>query len=231
MDKAKPLFSSAEAKELFAKLSRAWEDYEVLLDKIIDLSKSTDPAATRTATELSLGQARAKINIVDDAFTELSRRKEANAKEYSDLTTQIYTSSRAVLLSIIAGSMASVRACQERSCQGKAVPIDAITWQEQMTPCLSLRALLGVSGKRPHYERIIIARCEGEDIGLAVDAVIGQQQAVIKPLSDVIRDADFISGTAVNGDGGIALILDIARLMRYAAARYEPIKGTAPRPS
>ena len=127
--------------------------------------------------------------------------------------------------------MASVRACQERSCQGKAVPIDAITWQEQMTPCLSLRALLGVSGKRPHYERIIIARCEGEDIGLAVDAVIGQQQAVIKPLSDVIRDADFISGTAVNGDGGIALILDIARLMRYAAARYEPIKGTAPRPS
>ena len=105
MDKAKPLFSSAEAKELFAKLSRAWEDYEVLLDKIIDLSKSTDPAATRTATELSLGQARAKINIVDDAFTELSRRKEANAKEYSDLTTQIYTSSRAVLLSIIAGSM------------------------------------------------------------------------------------------------------------------------------
>ena len=87
-----------------------------------------------------------------------------------------------------------------------------------MTPCLSLRALLEVSGVRPHYERIIIARAEGQDFGLAVDAVIGQQQAVIKRLSDVYKKIDFISGTAVNGDGGIALILDIPRLLQFALA-------------
>ena len=114
--------------------------------------------------------------------------------------------------------LTTVRACQERCCQGEAVPVDTISWQGQMTPCLSLRALLGITGERPRYERIIIARVEGGDIGLAVDAVIGQQQAVIKRLSDVYRKVDFISGTAVNGDGGIALILDIARLQRYALA-------------
>jgi len=114
--------------------------------------------------------------------------------------------------------LTSVRACQERICSGVAVPVDTIAWQEQMTPCLSLRALLEVSGVRPHYERIIIARAEGQDFGLAVDAVIGQQQAVIKRLSDVYKKIDFISGTAVNGDGGIALILDIPRLLQFALA-------------
>ena len=116
--------------------------------------------------------------------------------------------------------LTSVWACQERSCQGAAVPVDTIAWQGQMTPCLSLRALLGVDGERPGYERIIMVRAEEGDAGLAVDAVIGQQQAVIKPLSDVYRGVDFISGTAVNGDGSIALILDVPRLTRYAMARY-----------
>jgi len=116
--------------------------------------------------------------------------------------------------------LTAVRACQERQCQGEAVPVDTMSWQGQMTPCLSLRALLGVSGERPHFERIIIARAEGGDIGLAVDAVIGEHQAVIKRLSDVYRNVDFISGTAINGDGGIALILDVPRLRRYAMAHY-----------
>jgi two-component system chemotaxis sensor kinase CheA len=116
--------------------------------------------------------------------------------------------------------LASVRACQERHCQGDSVPVDTIPWQGRMTPCLSLRALLAVTGERPRYERIIIARDEGGDFGLAVDAVIGQQQAVIKRLSDVYRNVDFISGTAVNGDGGIALILDIERLARCALSHH-----------
>lgn len=116
--------------------------------------------------------------------------------------------------------LSAVWACQERHCQGEAVPVDTIPWHGQMTPCLSLRALLGVTGERPRYERIIIARTEGEDIGLAVDVVIGQQQAVIKCLSDVYRKVEFISGTAINGDGSIALILDITRLTRYALAHH-----------
>ena len=116
--------------------------------------------------------------------------------------------------------LAVVRACQERHCQDEAVPVDTISWQGQMTPCLSLRALLGVTGERPRYERIVIVRSEGVDMGLAVDAVIGQQQAVIKRLSEVYRNVDFISGTAVNGDGSIVLILDVSRLTRHAMVHY-----------
>ena len=114
--------------------------------------------------------------------------------------------------------LGSVVACQERVCDGAAVPVDSIPWRDRLTPCVSLRALLGVDGDRPRYERIIMARVEGDDVGLAVDTVIGQQQAVIKPLSDIYKGLDFISGTAVNGDGGISLILDVPRLVRFATA-------------
>ncbi|OLN28361.1 Signal transduction histidine kinase CheA [Desulfovibrio sp. DV] len=112
--------------------------------------------------------------------------------------------------------LSSVVACQERTCQGPAVPVDSIPWRDRLTPCVSLRALLGVAGERPRYERIILARVDGEDVGLAVDVVVGQLQAVIKPLSDIYKGLDFISGTAVNGDGGISLILDVSRLVRFA---------------
>jgi len=112
--------------------------------------------------------------------------------------------------------VSSIVACQERQTSGEATPVDTIPWQERLTPCVSLRALLGVAGQRPPYERIIVTRVEDDAVGLAVDVVIGQQQAVIKPLSDIYRGVDFVSGTAVNGDGGISLILDVPRLVRFA---------------
>ncbi len=112
--------------------------------------------------------------------------------------------------------LSTVLACQERVAQGQAQAVDAIAWSGRLTPCLSLRAVLGVDGPRPRFERVIMVKVEEEEIGLAVDVVVGQQQAVIKRLSDVYRDVDFVSGTAVNGDGGISLILDVARLVRFA---------------
>jgi two-component system, chemotaxis family, sensor kinase CheA len=114
--------------------------------------------------------------------------------------------------------LAAARACLERFVTGEPSVIGTITWQEQMTPCLSLRRLLGVDGPQPDYERVIMVVAGELEVGLAVDAVIGQRQAVIKRLSDVYRKVDFVSGTTVNGDGSISLILDVARLVRFAAS-------------
>ncbi len=44
--------------------------------------------------------------------------------------------------------------------------------------------------------------------------LLGQQQTVIKPLSDVISDAPGISGGAIMADGGVGLIVDIAGIVR-----------------
>ena len=114
--------------------------------------------------------------------------------------------------------LAATRACLERFLDGSPPPVGTIIWRDRMVPCLSLRRLFGVAGAQPGYERVIMVAVGDMEVGLAVDVVVGQRQAVIKRLNDVYRDVDFVSGTTVNGDGTISLILDVAKLVQFAGA-------------
>ena len=105
LDKAKPLFYTEKAKELLGKLSRAWEDYQPVLNRLIEIAKSEKLAAKRDSVDLSMGQGREKMDVIDDTLTALSRVKEENAKNFSDLTTELYNNSRSLLIGIVAGSV------------------------------------------------------------------------------------------------------------------------------
>ena len=54
-----------------------------------------------------------------------------------------------------------------------------------------------------------------------MDKVIGRQQAVIKSLDDCYRHLKWISGTTINGDGSISLILDVPQLVRFVRGRED----------
>ena len=56
-------------------------------------------------------------------------------------------------------------------------------------------------------------------VGLVVDRVVGEYQAVLKPLGKAFKSLDFVSGAAILGDGTIALVLDTTRVIRQATAR------------
>lgn len=45
-------------------------------------------------------------------------------------------------------------------------------------------------------------------IGLAVDTVIGEYQAVLKSLGSMFKKQDIISGATILGDGTVALVVD-----------------------
>jgi two-component system chemotaxis sensor kinase CheA len=53
--------------------------------------------------------------------------------------------------------------------------------------------------------------------GLAVDALLGEAQIVVQPLASPLEDVRGVTGSTILGDGGVALILDVAALMREAA--------------
>lgn len=112
--------------------------------------------------------------------------------------------------------LASVDACQERTVTDDVPEVDSIERMGRLIPCISLRKKLQVPGKQPDYERIVIANVEGMAVGMAVDKVIGRQQAVIKSLSQIYRNLDWISGTTINGEGGVSLILDVPQIIRSA---------------
>ena len=114
-----------------------------------------------------------------------------------------------------------VEACQERFMgDGAARTFDTMERRGKMIPCISLRKMLEVPGEQPDYEQIIIVGNDGSQVGLAVDEVVGRQQAVIKSLGEVLKAQKWVSGTAINGDGTISLIMDVPQLIRFAEHRF-----------
>ena len=61
---------------------------------------------------------------------------------------------------------------------------------------------------------VIILETEGKKAALFVDELVGQQQVVVKNLEANYRKVAGISGATIMGDGGVALILDVAALVR-----------------
>ncbi|HEY8936736.1 MAG TPA: chemotaxis protein CheA [Cyclobacteriaceae bacterium] len=64
----------------------------------------------------------------------------------------------------------------------------------------------------PKTADIISIAINGIHKGIAVDSIQGKIQAVLKPLGEMYKQQDFISGSTILGDGSIALILDPQRL-------------------
>jgi two-component system chemotaxis sensor kinase CheA len=85
-----------------------------------------------------------------------------------------------------------------------------------LLPVLRLYRKFGV---RPRSEDpckglLIVAEGEGHNFCLMVDELIGKQEAVIKSLGDTFKNIVGIAGGAILGDGRVALILDLAGLIK-----------------
>ena len=88
----------------------------------------------------------------------------------------------------------------------------------ELVPYIHLRRWFEMDGEPPEIEQIVITGVEGKRIGIVVDRVIGEHQTVIKSLGRVYRDVEGISGATIKGDGTLALILDVPRLVRSVVA-------------
>jgi two-component system, chemotaxis family, sensor kinase CheA len=82
-----------------------------------------------------------------------------------------------------------------------------------LVPFISLRDVFGTSGERDPFQKVVIVSSGGGRVGLVVDQIIGNTQAVIKQLSKLHADLPNFSGATILGDGTVALILDTARLV------------------
>jgi two-component system, chemotaxis family, sensor kinase CheA len=60
----------------------------------------------------------------------------------------------------------------------------------------------------------VIVEADGRQAALVVDEVVGQQQVVVKSLETNFRKVPGLSGATVMGDGSVALILDVAHIVK-----------------
>jgi two-component system chemotaxis sensor kinase CheA len=73
--------------------------------------------------------------------------------------------------------------------------------------------------RHPPSDWVVIARAGGQEVGLVVDALLGQEEIVIKSLGGFLGNLRGLAGCTLLGDGRIALIVDLAHLVRPAERR------------
>ncbi|ETD91464.1 chemotaxis protein CheA [Rhodobacter capsulatus] len=86
--------------------------------------------------------------------------------------------------------------------------------REHLVPFVDLADALEGTVENDGRRRVVIVRAEGERMGLVVDDILGQHQTVIKPMSAYHADLDDFAGATILADGTVALILDVAMLLR-----------------
>jgi two-component system, chemotaxis family, sensor kinase CheA len=85
---------------------------------------------------------------------------------------------------------------------------------EEPLSVLSLRQQFHSGTPYPKYTDIISVTINGTRKGISVDRIEGKMQTVMKPLGEAYNDQDFIAGSSILGDGGLALVIDPVRLFQ-----------------
>jgi two-component system chemotaxis sensor kinase CheA len=68
-------------------------------------------------------------------------------------------------------------------------------------------------------EKLIIIKKQNKRYAIISDSILGEYQAVIKPLGKAFSDVQFLSGASLLGDGSIALLLDTDKLWLETAKK------------
>jgi len=89
-----------------------------------------------------------------------------------------------------------------------------ITLEGARTPFLFLRKDFGIVENTPTLSQIIKVPYNNTYLGIAVDKIVGEYQAVLRPLGQLYHGQDEFSGATILGDGSVALVLDPNKLIK-----------------
>lgn len=94
-----------------------------------------------------------------------------------------------------------------------------IRLRDEFLPVLELGRLLDLphDGRERAQAVMVVLESGGVRVAARVDELLGQQQVVVKNLEANCGPVDKVSGATILGDGRVALILDVAALVRHPA--------------
>ena len=98
---------------------------------------------------------------------------------------------------------------------------DLLNLRGEPLPYVRLRSLFGLPPSDGTRESLVVLQFGSNRAGVVVDQLVGELQAVIKPLGQIFAQNKVLSGSTILGDGSVALILDVAHLIQRASAAAE----------
>lgn len=122
-----------------------------------------------------------------------------------------------------------VESLQVRSDEIKGVVGKASLYRlrDEYIPIVRLHDVFSIGTECHKLEEGLLVVVEGEGIKIAlfIDDLLGQQQVVIKSLETHYKKVKGISGATILGDGTVALIIDVAGLIRLSQTELNIAKG------
>lgn len=88
-----------------------------------------------------------------------------------------------------------------------------IVFENKQIPFLYLRDEFDIADNCPSKQNLVVVNYEDKQMGLAVDTVIGEYQAVLKPLGKYLNKNEIFSGASILGDGTVALVMDTNKII------------------
>ena len=97
-------------------------------------------------------------------------------------------------------------------------PLGMVQRRAETLPLLDLASILRLPGDYERPRQALVVRRGGEPVAFAVHRVLGQQEAVVRPLVDRLVQVPGISGAADLGNGKPTLVLDLCALFSHRGA-------------
>lgn len=98
----------------------------------------------------------------------------------------------------------------------KALSRNALQMNGSLIPLINLRQMFHFADEQPEFQKLVVVHREEKQFAILTDEVVGEHQAVLKPLGEVFKDQEYLSGASIMGDGKVSLVLDINKLVQSA---------------
>ena len=86
--------------------------------------------------------------------------------------------------------------------------------REEVLPVMRMRQVMGFQGEAASSrEQVVVVEVAERRAALIVDALIGQQEIVVKQFDGVQNGLALFGGATILGDGAPALIIDVSSLL------------------
>lgn len=91
---------------------------------------------------------------------------------------------------------------------------EVILIRGEVLPLVRLHNLFNVQGNGSEELLVVVVERAGNNVGLVVDQVVGQQEVIIKNLdNNILKGVKGFAGATILGDGNVALIIDVVTLL------------------
>lgn len=91
---------------------------------------------------------------------------------------------------------------------------NVILKNKELLPIINLNKRFGNNKYPQKTINIITVTIQDKNYGLTVDKILGEYQAVIKPLGELFKNKNSFSGASILGDGSLALMIDTQKLIQ-----------------